>query len=350
MTDQIAPTPKRASEPTTLGSIVSSLVAFAKSRGFSIEELEEILGVSRFQLFSPEARLPEQGIPHLMLALQSRNSKMPASIDFAASTPLQGVVSVAYSARFGRTLRDAFELMVRNRRFMSDRLTVQLSVAGDHAAFVVSHPSDKIDHGLMNQAALALVRRAIDEVLGVRLNPVRAEIKGAVHGDITHYEAHFKCPLDFETARTALVFAARDLELKLPSADTQLYEFADIYFQSMTRKATAETYPPALSALVQAIAENAAKGVYTTAAAARTAQLGPRSAQRLARENGTTLTDLVTEARVAQAKHFLADPHLSVHEIAFLTGYSDDRAFRRAFKSWTGQSPSAFRGDLPVSR
>ena len=34
-------------------------------------------------------------------------------------------------------------------------------------------------------------------------------------------------------------------------------------------------------------------------------------------------------------------------EIAFLTGFSDQSAFTRAFKRWTGATPAAFRSQNP---
>ena len=40
---------------------------------------------------------------------------------------------------------------------------------------------------------------------------------------------------------------------------------------------------------------------------------------------------------------YLADPKLAIFEVAFLLGYSEPSAFNRAFRRWTGTSPSDFR-------
>ena len=64
--------------------------------------------------------------------------------------------------------------------------------------------------------------------------------------------------------------------------------------------------------------------------------------RRLAAE-GTSLVELRTQARRDIALRLLADPRLSVTEIARTTHFSDATAFRRAFRQWTGQSPTAWR-------
>jgi AraC-like DNA-binding protein len=43
------------------------------------------------------------------------------------------------------------------------------------------------------------------------------------------------------------------------------------------------------------------------------------------------------------AEQYITDPTRSLSEISFLLGFSEQSAFSRAFRRWTGQSPSAVR-------
>ncbi|HCX11171.1 MAG TPA: AraC family transcriptional regulator, partial [Hyphomonas sp.] len=43
------------------------------------------------------------------------------------------------------------------------------------------------------------------------------------------------------------------------------------------------------------------------------------------------------------AERFLADTRYSIAEVAFLTGFSEQSAFTRAFKRWAGQTPGTYR-------
>ncbi|MEO1314106.1 MAG: AraC family transcriptional regulator ligand-binding domain-containing protein [Pseudomonadota bacterium] len=326
--------------------MVSTLVAYAMSRGFTLEEVEALTGIRGDGLFEPEKRLPENGVPNLLLALKERNPGLALSIDFAKSAPLSGVLSMAYSARYGKDLRHAIELVVRNRRYLSDQLSLRLVESADEAAMVASHPNDVIDYGLMSQAGMGVFRRGLRDVLEVDVQPLRIEFASTATGKAAEYEAFFGAPVHFGQSRSAFVMARHHLDIEMESANAQLYAFAEIYYRKVTEQSCFAKYPPQLLGLARAIAENAAEGEFGVAAAARVAQMSVRSAQRIAAQNGTTLQDIIKDVRAMRAKEFLADLNISVQEIAFLSGYTDDRAFRRAFRGWTGQSPTEYRRDL----
>ena len=52
------------------------------------------------------------------------------------------------------------------------------------------------------------------------------------------------------------------------------------------------------------------------------------------------------QARFERARDLLGHSDMTVAQVAELVGYSDARAFRRAFKRWTGVLPHEFRGSL----
>ena len=68
--------------------------------------------------------------------------------------------------------------------------------------------------------------------------------------------------------------------------------------------------------------------------------------QRHVASHGTTLRTLLDETREEHGRQLLADPRLSVEEVAFVLGYADERSFRRAFKRMSGSTPAQFRRSL----
>jgi AraC-like DNA-binding protein len=58
---------------------------------------------------------------------------------------------------------------------------------------------------------------------------------------------------------------------------------------------------------------------------------------------GLSFQQLLDETRHEIALGYIEQSRLSITEIAFMLGFSDLSNFIRAFKRWTGKSPTEFR-------
>lgn len=57
----------------------------------------------------------------------------------------------------------------------------------------------------------------------------------------------------------------------------------------------------------------------------------------------TTYEKVIAQYRERLARRLLSHTHESIDQIVYLTGFSEPSAFSRAFKRWTGETPSAYR-------
>lgn len=71
--------------------------------------------------------------------------------------------------------------------------------------------------------------------------------------------------------------------------------------------------------------------------------LSPHKLRRLLRAEGTTLATIRENVRRDKAMRLLASGNATVEAIAEMLGYAEARSFTRAFRQWTGKSPSAWR-------
>ncbi len=71
--------------------------------------------------------------------------------------------------------------------------------------------------------------------------------------------------------------------------------------------------------------------------------LSSRSLHRQLREEGASLQGLKDEARSEQARELLLRTSRPVKQVAAAVGFRNEKSFIRAFRSWTGASPSEFR-------
>ncbi len=71
--------------------------------------------------------------------------------------------------------------------------------------------------------------------------------------------------------------------------------------------------------------------------------LSPRTLHRQLEEEGASVQQLKDEARRERAVDLLNRTNRSVKQIALAVGFRNEKSFARAFRQWTGASPSAFR-------
>jgi AraC-like DNA-binding protein len=74
-------------------------------------------------------------------------------------------------------------------------------------------------------------------------------------------------------------------------------------------------------------------------------EMSVRSLQRRLSDHGLHFNELLNDAKFAHAKEKLLDTKMPIMEIAKSLGYSDAAHFTRAFRHWSGMSPSDFRKD-----
>ncbi len=86
-----------------------------------------------------------------------------------------------------------------------------------------------------------------------------------------------------------------------------------------------------------------AEGEVTLAGVASMLKMSERSLQRRLADEGLKFDALLDEIRRDLALRYLADPKIAIAEVAYLLGYSEPSPFHRAFKRWTGKTPTEAR-------
>ncbi|HET8706005.1 MAG TPA: helix-turn-helix transcriptional regulator, partial [Pseudomonadales bacterium] len=69
----------------------------------------------------------------------------------------------------------------------------------------------------------------------------------------------------------------------------------------------------------------------------------PRTLRRKLQLEGSKYSQLLEESRRRDAVKLLDNRNLEVQKVAELLGYADPANFTRAFRQWTGQTPSEYR-------
>lgn len=155
------------------------------------------------------------------------------------------------------------------------------------------------------------------------------------------YERVFQAPVVFGSHWNAMQVDPEFLALKQPPVNRYVFgvlsERADTLLkqlqQSRTMRGRVETI----------LAPVLHRGDIGMDAVAEKLGLSRPSLYRALRAEGVTFEAVLDDLRRRMALSFLSDKKVSVNETAYLVGFSEPAAFSRAFKRWTGQTPSAAR-------
>ncbi len=157
--------------------------------------------------------------------------------------------------------------------------------------------------------------------------------------DTREHVALFGVEPRFDAAFDQLGFAQSWLDAPMRNRDAALAELLVRYADQVLPAPVAQ--PPSWQERVR---QELCKGVDPgISAVARLLAVSPRTLQRALASEGTTYADVAQAAQRGVAEQLLGRRELSITEIAFALGFSGGPAFHRAFRRWTGLSPSQFR-------
>ncbi|MFZ5756792.1 MAG: helix-turn-helix domain-containing protein [Pseudomonadota bacterium] len=160
------------------------------------------------------------------------------------------------------------------------------------------------------------------------------------------YEAFFGCPVQFGDTHTRVRFPVSYLAIPMPHSDPGLREL--LGRQARALLAAAPDADAFQRALQQVLLRLLPDGNATLPRAARELGAAPRTVQRRLAERGLTFQQFLDRIRTELARSYLGDRALSMTDIALLLGFSEQSAFNRAFRRWTGNTPARLRRQLPL--
>jgi AraC-like DNA-binding protein len=174
---------------------------------------------------------------------------------------------------------------------------------------------------------------------GRGLTLVRVRFTHEAPASVSEHERIFGAPLEFGQRRNELVADRVALAEPLRTANPALVQPLEDAAVSVLRRAD-EDVVARTRAEVPRVLETGDPGL---AGVARRLGMGARTLQRRLAQRGTSYADLVEDVRRELAHREVALGTKSFGEIAFLLGFSQASAFDRAFRRWTGRTPSAHR-------
>jgi AraC-like DNA-binding protein len=138
-----------------------------------------------------------------------------------------------------------------------------------------------------------------------------------------------------------LVFDRQDLSLPVFLANPELLDVLERYAQRLLERLhTPDTWA---GRVTQSLGRILVQGERPSLnAVAFHLAVSTRHLQGQLQAEGTTYRSLLDQVRKELALDYLKRPDMTMCDIAFLLGFSEQSAFTHAFKRWTGSSPTEY--------
>lgn len=247
---------------------------------------------------------------------------------------------LGYMLLASRNLEEALQRLDRYQRLVYDVTPMERRQGSGHTDLVWGAEQGR-PGPLVDETSITALVQFCRNITGQALKPHFVHFINPEPKDLRPYTEYFGCPVRFSQPETIVRIDAAALGSPLRAADPALSEVMQRHAENLLAKLAQE------DALIvqtrQALAASLHEGEPSIEAIA--AQLGrtTRTLQRELAVAGSSFRDVLNKLRKELALAYLGQAHLSMLDIAMLLGYTEQSAFTRGFRQWTGKSPSEYR-------
>jgi AraC-like DNA-binding protein len=304
--------------------------------------------IARFGLPASAARDPETVLPletlqQLLDAVEEATGDPFVGLHVAASLPRGTYGLLEFSSRSAPTVRESMVRIVRYISLLNELVEVTLSEKDGEGTIeqrITGAPLCVGRHG--NEFFVAMLLAESRRASGTHWVPRRAWFAHPAPRDRSELESLLGTrDLRFGAGANGVAVDGAVLDLPLATSDPPLLTLLD---QKAEEALAARAGPNRFLGHVQArIREQLTDGGPSLERVAAALKMSRRTLQRRLADEGVSFQELAESVRRELARLYIKDPRRPLGEVAFMLGYQELSAFFRAFRRWTGMTPSEFR-------
>lgn len=333
---------------TVSAGLVRSVLDFAASLGADRADLMDRIGLADPDIADQDARVALDTYRVLVRAAQVATGDPAFMLHHGMGTELTAFSVVGLIVHSSPSMAEA---MVELNRYSKLVVEVDVMEEGEQFAFepspegvwIVDNRPDPNSFPELTESSFARFesefrREFPDKPFALALT---LTYPAPTHASV--YEEVFRCPITFDAPRNGMLISPAWLTQEFDAHSGYVFGlFTDKADALLTQLEAATTLSGQIEAYLMPILH---KGDVSVETVAKDMGMSRQTLYRRLKEEGETFAGLLDGLRLRMARDYLAARKVSINETAYLVGFSEPASFVRAFKRWTGQTPSQFRAE-----
>lgn len=251
-----------------------------------------------------------------------------------------GVLGLAW-----RTCSWVGEIFDRSERYfklLSDTYVFKVEKGAEISKVYLYRDAHRRGLELSNEATFSATVVVLQAMSEQPIFPVSVAFKHSAPKQLDDYHKAFQCPVLFNQPHNIIAYKTNELQLRTAKADSSINKFLVERVEEEVSGININSNK-LITDIEQLIEDALPSGIPSVVSIAEILGMSARTLTRRLAEQEITFRDVIQQKQEERAKYLLSKSDASLAQIAFETGFSEQSAFNRAFKRWTGKTPISYR-------
>lgn len=326
--------------PNLPGAYVLLLVDVVARWNVSSDQLLDGSGLTPDTIRDPLSRISLEDYNRILKRALELTNEPGLGFYIGMQMKLSSHGFIGFAAMTAKNLREALDIAQRYIRVRSSAISLRLEENGDTALLYIDQA---MPNYFLGEVAIFALLVGIAQMGATAVGQPLSGSADTRFEKPAYYERFMHLlggTVHFNQPYNRIVFPAQYLDLPLVMADPVATQLAR---EQCERELMALGDSNSFIQQVRGLIYDEQHGFRSVEGVAERLHMSERTLKRQLSQQGTTYSDILEDLRHQKSLLLLENRDISIERVAEQLGYSDVANFTRAFKRWTGQTPSMYR-------
>ena len=320
--------------------VLSSLWIHLKEYGIDPAPVFKKHGINVLPPFDPNKRFSGAKLDGILAEAAERSGDPAFGLKEAKYFLPSYLGPLGFAWLASTSLQSAFERLQRYIHVLHERMEISISEEARMLVVGLHVDAESANYFERDISILATLVKMCRFIAGENWSPAKVTVSHPAPVDTSYFYQFFRCPVDFDAKLNSIHVASQQAAEHLTGSNRQMAQLND---HMVIRYLAVQSKGDIVSQVKAVILEHLGEGGICESVVAQSLHTSTRNLNRKLNAENTSFKGLLLETRSELASQYINDPGLTLTEITYMLGFSEISSFSRAYKRWTGQSPSAAR-------